>query len=165
MRVSLVALSSTVILVAILGCGSSGNAPVNPPSTINNDARTQSDLVERWERFVSSAKSRESDATNNYIKRRKGRSGTVKVKWGIADVVKSDSISAPYLGKVDLTVYLTDEFSTGKFQYSLQFVPSGTTWKYRGGKKQRFDRSGTDDAPLDYPELEDEVRVLFTGGS
>lgn len=169
MRVSTFTRILAVLTFAIVGCDSSDTGPPKSPHSIesrvsptNDTSPNHSELAETWERFISSAKSKESEATENYIKRRRNRPGTVKVKWGISDVVKSDSITAPYIGKVDVTVFLTDEFSTGKFQYSLQFVPSGKTWRYRGGKKQRFDRSGTDEQAIDYPELEDEVLVLFS---
>ncbi|MCX7406632.1 MAG: hypothetical protein NTZ32_00945 [Planctomycetales bacterium] len=168
MRELTLAQAFILLTFVLVGCDSV-TVPANSPSSIgpavvskSEDSRDQGDLAASWERFIATAKSKESDATNNYVQRRSGRPGSVKVKWGITDLVKSDSLTAPYIGKVDLTVFLTDEFSTGRFQYSLQFVSIGNKWGYRGGKKQRFDRSGSDDHPLDYPELEDEIRVLFT---
>ena len=160
-----------LLVVVLSGCGTGPEAPRLPSlpeprdSSSSDKSRNESDLVGSWERFIESAKAREADAAANYVERRRGRPGKVKVNWGITDVVKSDAITSPYIGKVDITVLLTDEYSTGRFQYSLQFVPSGVGWRYRGGKKQRFDRSGADSEPLDYPDLEDEVLVLFTGGA
>ncbi len=163
-------LSVIALSVILSGCDSStnhrngdsggGRGTLDTSSSFANQ-QDLSQLSSSWQRFVSSAKSRVSQAEANYLSRW-DIARSVRVDWGVDDIVETKSITAPYVGKINLTVILTDQLGTGRYIYSLEFIPQYGTWKYRGGKKQRFDRSGTaDEVPLDYPALQDEIKVLF----
>jgi len=160
---------AVLAMLAFVGCGPSTGPSLKPAAAHTSQASNggassnEADLAASWGRFISTAKSREAEAKANYFARFK-RAKDVQVKWGIDDVVRSDSITNPLIGKVELTVFLHSvDVGVGRFKYSLQFSPSGTSWKYRRGTKQRSDGATIDKEPLDYPDLQDEVNVLFFG--
>ena len=136
--------------VHISGCG------------VEKPASSDHSVTANWSRFIADAKARKYDARTVCF-RRLSNANHFEVQWGAISVSKPDSANTVAVGNVELTIAVITTTGKERQKYSLQFVPNGESWRYRGGRRQQLEPQLSASESANYPTLVHEVRMLFEG--